>query len=95
MGHVNWIVVLIICMTVACIVNTWIRAKHGYSVEGTWGNEVRPPNHKPGAARKRLETELATRDATIANLEERLRVLERIVTDRSDELSSEIEQLRS
>ncbi len=95
MGNFQWVVVLIICMTVGWIVTTWIRAKHGYSIEGTWGNEVQPSNQTSDAVTKQLEAELAVRDATIANLEERLRVLERIVTDRSDELSSEIEQLRN
>src|SRR5262245_30603095 len=40
-----------------------------------------------------LESELAERDALIAKLEERVRVLERIVTDDSARLRAEIDSL--
>ena len=53
-----------------------------------------PPQH----VAKQIEVALAERDATIANLEERVRVLERIVTDsssNSSRLSEEIERLRA
>jgi hypothetical protein len=41
-----------------------------------------------------LESELAERDALIAKLEERVRVLERIATDDSARLRAEIDSLR-
>jgi hypothetical protein len=53
-----------------------------------------PPQH----VAKQIEAALAERDATIADLEERVRVLERIVTDGSSHsrrLSEEIERLRA
>jgi hypothetical protein len=58
--------------------------------------EVREPSD---AQRRRtrgagLEGELAERDALIAKLEERVRVLERIATDDSARLRAEIESLR-
>ena len=43
--------------------------------------------------RANLESELAERDALIAKLEERVRVLERIVTDGSARLRAEIDSL--
>jgi hypothetical protein len=46
------------------------------------------------ARREDLEDALAERDALIAKLEERVRVLERIVTDDSARLRAEIDSLR-
>ena len=46
------------------------------------------------AHRADLESELAERDALIAKLEERVRVLERIATDDSARLRAEIDSLR-
>ena len=51
----------------------------------------RPPQH----VAKQIEVALAERDATIANLEERVRVLERIATDRTSRLNEEIDRLRA
>jgi hypothetical protein len=83
-----------ICMTVGWVVTTWIRAKHGYPVEDSLGGHV----HASGMGSKnfigKLEAELAKRDETIRKLEERVRVLERIVTDRSTTINEEIDRLR-
>lgn len=46
------------------------------------------------AGRANLESALAERDALIAKLEERVRVLERIATDDSARLRAEIDSLR-
>src|SRR5688500_7984580 len=46
------------------------------------------------ASRNDLESALAERDALIAQLEERVRVLERIATDPSARLREEIDRLR-
>lgn len=81
-------------MTVGWIATTWIRAKHGYPVEDTLGGHVSPVKHiEIEALKRRLETELAERDKTIADLKERIQVLERIVTDRPGRLNEEIERL--
>lgn len=66
---------------VAGVVVTWIRAKHGLLQTTDQLN-------------KRLETESAKRDKSIAELERRIRVLERIVTDKSTSLDREFESLR-
>jgi hypothetical protein len=89
----NFWPVFIVCMTVGWIVTTWIRAKHGYSLEGSWGNEVHPPGHKRGELSDRMKSELDARDRAIAKLEERVRVLERIATD--GRLSDEIDRLKA
>jgi hypothetical protein len=59
-------------------------------------DEARDPSERPRrrANRADLESALAERDALIAKLEERVRVLERIATDPSERLKAEIERLR-
>lgn len=60
------------------------------------GDDVRERSDRPArrASRTDLESALAERDALIAKLEERVRVLERIATDPSARLREEIERLR-
>ena len=60
------------------------------------GDELRERGERPPrrASRSHLESALAERDALIAQLEERVRVLERIATDPSARLREEIERLR-
>jgi len=84
---------VIVCMTVGWVVTTWIRAKHGYPLEDSLGGHVDRAGHPD--VEKKLNDELAKRDATVAKLEERIRVLERIVTDRSAKLDDEFDRLRA
>ncbi len=66
--------------------------------EGRWSGEsgAVDANDRPQRRRGRrdLESALAERDALIAKLEERVRVLERIATDDSARLRAEIDALR-
>ncbi|PKP98737.1 MAG: hypothetical protein CVT74_10055 [Alphaproteobacteria bacterium HGW-Alphaproteobacteria-13] len=75
---------------------TWIRAKHGYPVENEWGGTVHRTD--AGADRKiaLLSDDNARLASQIGRLEERIAVLERIVTDsnRAVTLDQEIEKLR-
>ena len=59
-------------------------------------DEARDPDdgHRRRPRRADLESALAERDALIAKLEERVRVLERIATDDSARLRAEIDSLR-
>ena len=88
-----WIV-LIVCLSISWIITTWVRARHGYPVEDTFGFEVKPlKTVEFEKLSERLEKDLAERDNTIALLESRVRVLERIVTDHRSNLHEEIHQL--
>ncbi len=78
---------------IAWIVNTWIRAKHGYPLGDGAGGRV-DKGRSPDAVADQVRQALQSRDATIAKLEERVRVLERIVTDEPSRLAHEIESLR-
>lgn len=84
-----WMVFSIV-MTIGWVATTWIRAKHGYPVEDTFGNLTEHPNPKFG--NKEHEEK---QDQKLHDLEERVRVLEKIVTDthKSHELSREIDKL--
>lgn len=85
---------LTICLTVGWVITTWIRARHGYPVEDTFGGHVSPHKHVDSEALKSdLLKEINARDTSIANLRERVEVLERIVTDRAGQLQDEIQRL--
>jgi len=91
MDH-NWVWVAIpITGILAGVLTTWIRARHGYPLDrrgrrGEWpqGGEIAD-----------LKAAVASRDAIIAKLEERVRVLERIATDKPASLRDEIDRLRT
>ena len=91
MDH-NWVWVAIpITGILAGVLTTWIRAKHGYPLDrrgrrGEWpqGGEI-----------AELKAAVASRDAMIAKLEERVRVLERIATDKPASLRDEIDRLQT
>jgi hypothetical protein len=93
MNFGSFIVPVTTVFFIAWIVNTWIRAKHGYPLgDGAGGRVHRGPS--PDAVADQVREALQSRDATIAKLEERVRVLERIVTDEPRRVAHEIESLR-
>jgi len=77
---------------IAWVAITWIRAKHGYPIEDGAGRPVHR-SLSPDAVADQVRQALASRDATIAKLEERVRVLERIVTDDRYELKQQFKDL--
>lgn len=87
-----FIIFIIALSTGGWLINNWIRAKHGYDLEDEWGGKT---------ARADRSTEIEGLRGDNAKLierlntyEDRLKVLERIVTDRGYSLSEEIEALR-
>lgn len=88
-------IIAIIFMSMAgWVITSWIRAKHGYPLEGEWGGTVNKA--APEADRKiaLLSSENEKLVGQISRLEERIAVLERIATDKPSRLSAEIENLR-
>jgi hypothetical protein len=73
------------------VLNTWIRVKHGYPLDDRRGCADASADDVAG----HVKHALAKRDETIAKLEERVRVLERIVTDDSKRVAAEIDALRA
>jgi len=97
----NWwspefIIALVAIGTFGGIVKTWIHARHGLPMED------RPHSHRRRHRKEAGDTEevqmLKSENARLTDRleasEDRLAVLERIVTDKSYNLASEIEALR-
>ncbi len=74
---------------------TKLKIKHGYPLEGMWGQSLKPTNGGETAERVRLLTqENAELRAELGSMKDRLGNVERIVTDGGYALGSEIDALR-
>ncbi len=93
-GGPGFVIAIIAISTIGWIVNSWIRARHGYPLEGEWGGTVAKAD--PAAERKiaLLETENGKLHGQVSRLEERIAVLERIATDPAERTAREIDALR-
>lgn len=77
------------------VLTTWMRIKHGYPLDGAWGQAIYPKHNEETVERvKLLSTENAQLRAELGAIKDRLATVERIVTDGSHRLTSEIEALR-
>ncbi len=77
------------------IFTTWLRVRHGYPLDGAWGQAVYPQKNEEMSERiKLLSQENAQLRAEIGSMKDRLAVVERIVTDGSHQLTQEIDRLR-
>ncbi|MBH1992776.1 MAG: hypothetical protein I8H86_07800 [Sphingomonadaceae bacterium] len=80
---------------VGWVLTTWLRIKHGYPLENSWGKSVYPQKNEEMVERvKLLSQENAQLRAEIGSMKDRLAVVERIVTDESHQLTREIDLLR-
>lgn len=81
--------------TVGWIFTTWLRIKHGYPLENSWGMAIHPKNDRETVERIKLLTgENAQLRAEIGSLKDRLETIERIVTDKPSLLAREIDALQ-
>jgi hypothetical protein len=69
-----------------------IKLKNGYPKENIWGKPMYPKASDDKIAA--LEADISRKSVQIQRLEERVQILERILTDRSSTLATEIDQLR-
>lgn len=77
------------------VLNTWMRIKNGYPLDGAWGQAVYPKTDQEAVERiKLLSAENAQLRAELGSIKDRLATIERIVTDDSHRLTQEIESLR-
>ena len=77
------------------IFTTWLRVRHGYPLENTWGMPIHPKTDREAAERiKLLSSENAQLRAELGSVKDRLETLERIATDAPTKLSRDIEQLQ-
>ncbi|MBV7256234.1 hypothetical protein KCG44_05485 [Pacificimonas sp. WHA3] len=76
------------------VVNTWLRIKNGYPIDGAWGQALHPKVTTQERERISLLTqENAQLRAQLGSVTDRLETIERIVTDKSLRLSAEIDSL--
>ena len=77
--------------TLGWLANNWIRAKNGYPLEDEWGGKT---ERGDSAQTKALKAENRELHDKLDAMQDRMIVLEKIVTDRGYSLSDEIEALR-
>nr|WP_298929554.1 hypothetical protein [uncultured Erythrobacter sp.] len=87
----EWLVTIVAISTVGWLINNWIRAKHGYELEDEWGGKTARGDT---AETKRLKAENRDLNNKLDSMQDRMVVLEKIVTDRGYTLADEIEALR-
>ncbi len=93
-GGPNFIFAVIIVCTAGWLINNWIRAKHGYALEDEWGGKTAKGDAEAQRKIELLSNENEGLHSKVGHLEERISVLERILTDKAGRLSDEIENLR-
>lgn len=77
------------------VLTTWMRIRHGYPLDGQWGQAIYPKTDQQSIERiKLLSQENAQLRAELGSIKDRLVNVERIVTDGAHSLDHEIEQLR-
>ena len=90
-GGPGFVIMIIAISTGGWLINNWIRAKHGYALEDEWGGKTARADHKANEALKAENAELREQ---LAHFTDRVKVLERIVTDKSVNVAAQIEALR-
>ena len=90
-GGPSFVLAIIAVSTAGWLINNWIRAKHGYDLEDEWGGKTA---NRESEEAKRLKAENAELNSKLDQMQDRMVVLEKIVTDRGYSLSEEIEALR-
>ncbi len=93
-GGPNFVITLIAICTAGWVFNNWIRARHGYPLEDEWGGKTKKLDAESDQKILLLSNENEALNGKIGRLEERIAILERIVTDKAGRLSDEIENLR-
>jgi hypothetical protein len=80
--------------TIGWVMTTWLRVRHGYPLESSWGKPLLPAQTSEAMERVKLAAqESAQLRAELGSVKDRLEVLERIATDRGLRLASEIDAL--
>jgi hypothetical protein len=80
---------------VGWVFTTWLRVRHGYPLENSWGKAVYPRTSDETTERlKLISAENAQLRAELSAVKDRLATVERIVTDGSYRLDREIDALR-
>ncbi len=89
----EFVLAIIAMSTIGWMFTSWVRARHGYPVEGEWGGTIAKSDPRADRQIALLSTENETLHGKVGRLEERIAVLERIATDAPTRLSQEIDSL--
>lgn len=89
-----YVVLIVAVSTGGWLLNNWIRARHGYPVENEWSGTTAREDPEAGRKIEFLAADNARLVAQVGRLEERIAVLERIVTDPANRTARDIEALR-
>ena len=91
-GGPDFVIAIIAISTVGWVVNNWIRARHGYALEDEWGGKT---DRADQAATLELRSENVELREQVDHFADRVKVLERIVTDKGYNIATQIEALRA
>lgn len=97
MFQIMWPAIAIVGVSgvIGWVFTTWMRIKHGYPLETSWGKPLHPHGGGETAERVKLLTqENAQLRAELGSIKDRLATVERIVTDDSHRLAADIDRLR-
>ena len=90
-GGPSFVIVIIAISTAGWLINNWIRARHGYALEDEWGDKT---GKGDSAETQKLRAENAELREQLDHFADRVKVLERIVTDKGFNVAQQIEELR-
>ena len=93
-GDPMFVLAIIAMSTIGWVVTTAIRARHGYPVTDDNGRTISKIDPVAAESMRGLSAENDRLKHTVGRLEDRLKVLERIATDPSRQISDQIDQLR-
>ena len=90
-GGPDFVIAIIAISTGGWLINNWIRARHGYALEDEWGGKTSKAEVQ---ATQQLKAENAELREQLDHFADRVKVLERIATDKGVAVASQIEALR-
>lgn len=91
----EFVIAIILISTLGWLISTWIRARHGYPVENEWSGTSHKNSLDQTRAMELIGSENEKLRGHILGLEERIAVLERIVTDPAERTARAIEAIRN
>ena len=90
-GGPDFVIAIIAISTGGWLINNWIRARHGYALEDEWGGKTGKAEDQ---ATQQLKMENAELRDQLDHFADRVKVLERIATDKGVAVANQIEALR-
>lgn len=88
-----FVTIIVVAGVIGWVLTTWLRVRHGYPLEGGWGQAVYPKASAAPDEVVRLTSLVEQQTATMEKMGARLATMERIVTDQPSLLAQEIDRL--